>query len=174
MDLITYDRIKFLHPKIRNEVREIYDEINRSLLPPFVRLRFAYTLRTINEQNQLYAQGRTKLFDKTGKRLGIVTNAKGGQSIHNYGLAFDIVILHDKDKNGTFETASWKVDSDWMKAIKAFKSHGYFWGGDWGWKDNPHLEKNFKMTWREMKLKLNSGDTFEETIDGKKYKWINI
>jgi len=174
MDLITYDRIKFLHPKIRNEVRELYDQINRNVLPPFVRLRFAYTLRTIQEQDELFAQGRTRLFDRNGKRLGKVTNAKGGQSIHNYGLAFDIVILHDKDKNGTFETASWKVDSDWMKAVKVFKDKGYSWGGDWGWKDYPHLQKDFKLDWREMKAKLDSGDVFEEIIDGKKYKWINI
>ena len=42
--------------------------------------------RTIKEQNELYAIGRTK----AGKK---VTNAKGGSSFHNYGIAFDIGIF---------------------------------------------------------------------------------
>jgi len=87
MDKITLERIATLHPKIRKEVLEAYTFINNKLLGKGVRLRFAYTTRTIEEQDELYAQGRTKLFDSKGKRLGKVTNAKGGQSIHNYHLA---------------------------------------------------------------------------------------
>jgi peptidoglycan L-alanyl-D-glutamate endopeptidase CwlK len=58
------------------------------------------TLRTDAEQAALYAQGRTK----PGT---IVTNAKPGQSLHNYACAFDFVpIVHGKplwDDHGTFE-----------------------------------------------------------------------
>lgn len=109
MDLITLNRIKLMHPQVRQEVLEAYTHVNNKLLGKGVRLRFAYTLRTIQEQNEFYAQGRTKLFDKKGNRLGIVTNARGGQSIHNYGLAFDIVLLIDKNGDGNFETASWDI-----------------------------------------------------------------
>ena len=42
------------------------------------------TLRSMAEQDRLYAIGRTK----PGKR---VTNAKAGQSAHNFGLALDFV-----------------------------------------------------------------------------------
>lgn len=42
------------------------------------------TLRSMEEQAALYAQGRT-----TPGR--IVTNAQPGQSAHNYGLALDVV-----------------------------------------------------------------------------------
>lgn len=42
------------------------------------------TYRDVESQNAIYAQGRTK----PGR---IVTNAKGGQSFHNYKLAFDFV-----------------------------------------------------------------------------------
>lgn len=42
------------------------------------------TYRDNESQNAIYAQGRTK----PGR---IVTNAKGGQSFHNYRLAFDFV-----------------------------------------------------------------------------------
>lgn len=45
-------------------------------------IRVTSGFRSVEEQNKLYAQGRTT----SGK---IVTNAKGGQSMHNYGIAFD-------------------------------------------------------------------------------------
>ena len=103
-DKTTIDRIQLLHPQIREEVALIYKEIVKAL-KGFAICRFAYTLRTFAEQDALYAQGRTK----PGK---IVTNAKGSQSYHCYGLAVDIVLLKDKDKNGSFESASWETDVD--------------------------------------------------------------
>jgi peptidoglycan L-alanyl-D-glutamate endopeptidase CwlK len=115
MDKITIDRIATLHPKIRERVLDAYTHINNKLLGKGVRLRFAYTSRSIQEQDELYAQGRTKLFDNNGKRLGIVTKAKGGQSIHNYHLAWDIVLLIDKDNNGIFESVSWDTKADFDK-----------------------------------------------------------
>jgi peptidoglycan LD-endopeptidase CwlK len=42
-------------------------------------------LRSFEDQDELYAQGRTKPGN-------IVTNARGGDSLHNYGLAADFVI----------------------------------------------------------------------------------
>jgi peptidoglycan LD-endopeptidase CwlK len=137
-DKLTIERIEKAHPLIREELKQYYLEVNKKL-PKGVRLRFSHVYRTNEEQDKLYAK-RPK-----------VTNAKGGQSIHNYGLAFDIVILFDKDGNGTFETASWKVDRYFMIVVDYFKSHGYTWGGDWSkFKDNPHFQKSFDMTWRDL------------------------
>lgn len=175
-DKITLDRIKVLHPSIRKEVRDAYLYVNNKLLGKGVRLRFAHTLRTIAEQDALYAQGRTT----TGPK---VTNAKGGQSIHNYGLAIDIVLLLDKDGNGTFESASWDTKADydhdltpdWMEVINHFKAIGWEWGGDWKrFKDYPHLEKTFGNNWRTLKAKIDNQDFFTETIKGKIYKWANV
>lgn len=142
MDKITIDRIKTAHPIIREELLKQYQEIN-SMLPIGVRLRFAYVYRSIAEQNALFNQ-RPK-----------VTNAKGGQSIHNYGLAFDIVLLYDKDNNETFETASWEVNSNWMKVAEYFKSKGWEWGGDWkSFIDQPHFqlrkENGSSYKWQEL------------------------
>ena len=131
-DKITLERIEKMHPSFRVELKNQYEFIN-SKLPKDVRLRFSYTLRTFEEQNELYSQGRTK----NGR---IVTNAKGGQSMHNYGLAFDIVLLYDIDKNGTFETAVWQ-GKYFDQVVRQLKSYGYEWGGDWKrFKDTPHFQ----------------------------------
>ena len=143
-DQITLDRIGKLHPSIREQLKADYLEINKRL-PKGVRLRFAEGLRTIKEQDELYAKGRTK----AGK---IVTNATGGQYIHNYGLAFDIVILLDTEGNGTFKTASWKVDKHWMQVVEFFKSKGWTWGGDFkSLYDAQHFEYSKGKTWRDFK-----------------------
>jgi len=165
-DKITLERIKQLHPALRNEVEHMY----RSQIVPALSgraiCRFAYTLRTFAEQNVLYAQGRTKLFDNNGKRLGIVTKAKGGQSIHNYGLALDIVLLVDNDSNSTFESASWEETkdfdkdgkADWMEVVNIIKSNGWEWGGNWKFKDSPHFQKDFGYTWQQLLDKHNKKD----------------
>lgn len=150
-DKVTLDRIKLIHPKLRDELLDQYLTIN-TRLPKGVRLRFSQTLRTIAEQDALYAQGRTT----KGK---VVTNAKGGQSIHNYGLAFDIVILYDKDNNGSFETASWDEDIHWKNVVAFFKKNGYIWGGDFkSIKDGPHFEKTFGNTWQTLINKPKQGN----------------
>ena len=79
-DKITIDRIKEAHPKLRDKMLQDYRQAN-NLLGKGARLRFAYVFRSNALQDKLYNQ-RPK-----------VTNAKGGQSIHNYGLAFDTTAI---------------------------------------------------------------------------------
>jgi peptidoglycan L-alanyl-D-glutamate endopeptidase CwlK len=156
-DQKTIERIQLLHPKLRDEALEMYDEIVEALTGSAA-CRFAYTLRTFAEQDVLYAQGRSK----PGK---VVTNAKGGHSYHNYGLAIDIVLLVDKDKNGSFETASWDVKTDfdkdakadWMEVVQIFKRYGYEWGGEWKFKDDPHFQKSFGKSIYELKALHTAG-----------------
>lgn len=140
-----------MHPKLRDELKEQYLTINMRL-PKGVRLRLTQTLRTFKEQSDLYEQGRSKPGN-------IVTNAKPGSSFHNYGLAFDIVILLDKDNNGTFESVSWSLDKHWMRVVDYFKSQGWTWGGDFkSFKDNPHFEKTFGYGWRDLINKEKDGE----------------
>jgi len=153
----TLERIQLLHPKLRDEALTMYDEIVAALTGTAA-CRFAYTLRTFAEQDALFAQGRTK-------PGAIVTKAKGGQSYHNYGLAIDIVLLVDKDKNGTFETASWdlKTDfdgdgkSDWQEIVAIFKRYGYEWGGDWKFVDAPHFQKTLGKSIAELQSLHKAG-----------------
>jgi len=154
MDKITIDRIKLAHPSIREQLQKDYIECNK-LLPKGVRLRFAYVYRSPEEQDKLFKQ-RPK-----------VTNAKAYQSIHNYGLAFDYVILLDKDNNGTFETVLWDLKSPHhQRVIKFFKDKGYQWGGDWKFVDPPHFEVK-GLTWQKLYEKVVKGDVIIE--NGIKY-----
>lgn len=183
MDAITIKRIRLLHPAVRNEVNQAYTWVNNSLLGKNVRLRFTHTLRTPEEQDILYQQGRTINKDLNGNNLKKVTNARAWQSIHNYGLAFDFTLLVDTDGNGSFETVSWSTvkdydgdkQADWMEVVHQFKKLGWQWGGDWKkFPDYPHLEKNYGLDWKALKLRYDSGDIFTEVIEGKTYKWINL
>lgn len=164
LDNVTLLRINTLHPRLRGEALEIYTKINEALKGRAI-CRFVYTLRSFQEQAALYAQGRTKLFDANGNKLKIVTNAKPGQSYHNYGLAPDICLLKDKDCNGSFETVSWEdtVDfdgdgvADWMECVKIFEAYGWEWGGRWKFVDKPHFQKTFGLHWKELLRRHNNG-----------------
>lgn len=162
MDQITIERIKEAHPSIRAMLLEQYLEAN-NLLGKGSRLRFAYVYRSNALQDKLYNQ-KPK-----------VTNAKGGQSIHNYGLAFDIVLLYDNDKNGTFEEASWSMikdydkdgKADWKEIVDYFKSKGWEHGGDWkSFKDQPHFQlkkpNGTSYKWQELKALVDAGKTITD------------
>jgi len=153
MDSQSLEKIKLAHPKVRAQLLKDYTDAN-NLLGKGARLRLAYVYRTNAEQDALY--------NKKPK----VTNAKGGQSIHNYGLAFDIVLLYDNDGNGTFEEASWSMirdfdkdsKADWMEVVELFKSRGWEWGGDWkSFKDAPHFQMSFGFDWKVLKQRVDRG-----------------
>jgi peptidoglycan LD-endopeptidase CwlK len=100
-------------------------------------------LRTLAEQNALYAQGRTK----PGK---IVTNAKGGTSYHNFGLAIDFALLLPDGRQ-----VSWDLKrdgdgdkvADWTEVVQEAKSLGFEWGGDFvSIKDAPHFQMTFGLS----------------------------
>jgi len=88
---------------------------------------FTSTYRDKESQDALYAQGRTT----AGKR---VTNAKGGDSFHQYRVAFDFVPV----VNGV---AVWNDDVTWAACGAIAKRVGLEWGGYWdGFKDKPHCQ----------------------------------
>ena len=88
-------------------------------------------LRTAAQQNALYAQGRTT-------NGHIVTNAKAGHSMHNYGLAVDIVPYLTGDSGAL----NWHADTQQFKVmVAALKAEGLAWGGDWlHFKDDDHFQ----------------------------------
>lgn len=101
------------------------------------------TYRSPADQNSLYAQGRTA----PGH---IVTNAKAGQSLHQYQVAFDCVPL----RNGkpVWGTSGNGIDTDptdddkdelelWQRVGLIGKSVGLEWAGDWKHnREFPHFQ----------------------------------
>lgn len=81
--------------------------------------------RSFERQDELYAQGRTTPGIK-------VTNARGGESFHNYGCAVDFVFV--KEGYGASKEL-------WETLGQVGKSQGFSWGGDWKkFPDRPHFE----------------------------------
>ena len=139
-DKHTDARIKKLHPIVRSKFIQFIIKAEKELKK---QLRVTSGLRTIKEQNKLYAQGRTR----PGK---IVTNAKGGKSYHNFGLAVDIVEI----KNGK---ALW-TNPDWDKIAELGKSLGLEWGGNWtSIKDKPHFQVSFGKSTSKLFALYNKG-----------------
>jgi hypothetical protein len=109
------------------------------------RVRIAEGYRSTARQAELYAQGRTK----PGQ---IVTNARPGESFHNYGVAVDFVFV----KEGY--SAS---DELWQVLGEVMERHGFDWGGNWkGFVDRPH---------GELTLGYSIGDFQQGKVDYKKY-----
>ncbi len=99
--------------------------------------------RTYAEQDALYRQGRF------GSPKPIVTHAKGGQSNHNFGIAWDIGIFQD----GLYLGESSLYD----KAAEVGLSNELEWGGHWKkFKDRPHYQLATGL------ILANVRDKFEE------------
>lgn len=112
------------------------------------------TRRDNASQDALYAQGRTK----PGK---IVTNVKGGDSKHNFGVAFDIVPtrhgvpIWGTKGNGLDQDPTDDNTDDlevWERIAAHGRAAGLDWGGDWkSFKDLPHFEYTGGLTLVDLK-----------------------
>ena len=114
--------ISQLHPSIQSKARKFIDLAKQNGFD----LRITSGYRSIEEQNRLYAQGRTAPGN-------IVTNARGGDSFHNFGLAFDVV---DKVKG---------YNIDWAGLEKIGNEAGLE-HGDRGYTDLPHFQYRGGLT----------------------------
>jgi peptidoglycan L-alanyl-D-glutamate endopeptidase CwlK len=160
---VSQPRIELLHPSIREEVKYLIEQAE-TVVDETLAIRVVQGLRTIEEQDALYAQGRTT-------PGSIVTKAKGGSSYHNYGLAIDICWLYKQD-DGSYkydDVKSWKQGGNFRKVIEIFKASGYTWGGDFkSIPDGPHFEKTFGLNWRDLLEKYNNNNFITDT------KYVNI
>ena len=139
-DALSLKRIGKVHPQLRDELRRLFSEVNQSLSGR-AKCRITQALRTFEQQAVLFNKGRTTPGPK-------VTNARPGQSFHNYGLAVDFCLLVD-DKEVSWDMAKdYDQDgmADWKEVVRIFKKYGWSWGGDWhSFKDFPHFEKTFGL-----------------------------
>lgn len=121
-------------------VRESALELIRRAYKEGIYVQISEGHRSYARQNELYAQGRTKPGN-------IVTNAKGGQSWHNFGIAIDFFLVSDDGKQ-----ALWNVNSKWRRAAQIGKQLGFEWGGDWtSFVDYPHLQMTGGLTLAQLR-----------------------
>lgn len=133
------DTVARLRPEFQKLLGQALVEFaaqNPKALVPYIHEGY----RSTERQNKLYAQGRTA-------PGGIVTNAKGGQSLHNYGVAADI---YWRDPV-TGKVVSFS-DPRALEAAKALgklaTAKGLLWGGSpgFGIVDMPHIQEN--ISWQ--------------------------
>lgn len=147
--------LDLLHPKIKELALKFLDEVKKSPILKDCEVKITQTLRSIDYQNKLYAQGRTLQGNK-------VTNAIGGNSMHNYGVAFDFAIF----KNGKYLQGITKAESDfYSEAGKIGKEIGLFWGGDFkNIHDSGHMQYTGKYDNNTALSLLKKGISVDELL----------
>jgi len=92
--------------------------------------------RTYEEQNALYRKGRY------GNKEPKVTNARAGQSYHNFGLAWDIGLFTSGNKYLTIDILYKELAANLLSSLPNIE-----WGGHWKtFKDYPHYQLKTQHT----------------------------
>lgn len=120
-------------------VRERVERMIAACKAEGIDLLVTSTYRDNASQEALYAQGRTA----PGR---IVTNARAGQSFHNYRCAVDVVPI----RNGK---AIWNAkDPVWQRIGAIGKAAGLEWAGDWKrFREFAHFQYTGGLTLAQLK-----------------------
>jgi peptidoglycan L-alanyl-D-glutamate endopeptidase CwlK len=145
--------IETLHPMVREKAWEFMEKTTAYLKEhhPGVQVKIISGTRSYEEQDELYRQGRRK----PGR---IVTNAPGGFSNHNFGIAFDI---------GLFRSGHYLEESSIYRELGSVgESIGFEWGGRWKrFCDEPHYQ--LRPKWAEGMKEREMLAMFRKMIDNK-------
>ena len=110
--------IKDLHPKVQAMATAFIAKCKANGIDVLI----TSTYRDLESQQALYDQGRSIASKARGEK--IVTNAKAGQSFHNWRVAFDFVPI----VNGK---ACWNDISAFKRCGAIAESVGLEWAGRW-------------------------------------------
>jgi len=127
MDMENDLKLKELHWRLRAKVENFLNKLNHLEISAGIFSGW----RTWTEQENLYQQGRTEPGN-------IVTYAKPGDSLHNYGLACDV---WPRTPEGNW---NFKATDEEMNLLGTIgKGFGLHWGGDYdGFPDKAHFYVN--------------------------------
>jgi len=129
-----------LHPI----VRAMYFEHSKECKEHGIDLLLTSTYRDDEAQTALYNQGR---FGNPGR---IVTNAKAGDSFHNWRCAYDVVPIVNGKPN--WSTATKADVMLWTQIGILGKLCGLEWAGDWKtFKEYPHFQWTNGLTIADFK-----------------------
>lgn len=151
--------ITLCHPRLQKIAAQLIEECSRNGL----KIKISETLRTVAEQDALYAQGRTKPGN-------VVTNARGSSysSYHQWGTAFD---FFRNDGKGAYYDA----DGFFTKVGQIGKRLGLEWGGDWKSPvDKPHFQlPDWGSTTSGIKRLYANPEEFMKTWEQAKAGWVH-
>ena len=155
--------ITLCHPKLQQLAAKLLEECGQQGL----QIKIGETLRTVAEQDELYAKGRT--VPPIGKKY-IVTNAPGSSysSYHQWGTAFDI---YRNDGQGAY----YDNDGFFTKVGQIGVNLGLEWGGNWkSIVDKPHFQlPDWGSTTTGIKKLYANPEEFVKTWPEKKNEgWI--
>lgn len=104
--------------------------------------------RTYEDQNKLYRQGRY------GNPGPIVTKARGGQSNHNFGIAWDIGIFRDD--------GSYSRDASDYNDLAGYATGTLEWGGSWrSFTDPPHYQlRTIRQSTSWVRSRFEAGEVY--------------
>ncbi|MFZ1676232.1 MAG: M15 family metallopeptidase [Saprospiraceae bacterium] len=142
----TERNIKSLHLKAQEAARKFM----KTLKTAGITARIISGTRTYEEQNTLYKKGRN------GNHSPKVTNAKGGQSNHNFGIAWDIGIF---------------INDKYMTSVSPYNEAGQValaasipkleWGGNWvKFVDRPHYQLDTQLALAEERDMFEKGQPY--------------
>ena len=145
-----------LHPILQ----EKFKLLQKKCAQKGIKIRATECLRTAKEQDALYAKGRTAPGSK-------VTNARGrdAKSMHQWGVAVDIVINMDADKDGDVDISDLYNVKLLNVVGKIGESIGLEWGGSWkSIVDKPHFQlPDWGSTPTKLKAKYGTPEKFIAT-----------
>lgn len=108
--------------------------------------------RSYAEQNALFKKGR---FGNSGAR---VTNARGGESNHNFCIAWDVGLF---DSSGRYLTGSIPSDTTAYEELAGdpeIRQLGLEWGGSWrSFRDIPHYQIKSPYRISEIRARFEAG-----------------
>jgi peptidoglycan LD-endopeptidase CwlK len=128
----TSSSISSLNPIVAQKARKFLDLAKANNMD----VRITAAFRSWNDSDRLYAQGRTTPGD-------VISNARGGESYHNWGLAFDAA---------PFENGVISNDIEKFKAMgKLGEQAGLEWGGRFkDLLDYPHFQYTFGLSTEDL------------------------
>lgn len=146
-----------LHPELQKKVEQLKILCQQN----GITIGISECVRTVAEQDALYAKGRTM----PGK---IVTKAKGNtySSMHQWGVAFDFYLKMDVDGDGSVSDDAFNNSAELFNKVgKIGQSIGLEWGGAWkSMKDLPHFQlPNWGSTPAKLKRLYGTPEKFMAT-----------
>lgn len=169
--------IKQLHQTLQKKVEELKTLCEKN----GIKIGISECLRTVAEQDDLYAKGRTA-------PGGIVTKCQGSNysSMHQWGVAFDFFLAVDVDGDGDTKDDSYNNATGlFQKVGKLGQSIGLEWGGSWKSVDMCHFQlpdwgstasklkatygtpEKFFATWENGQAKVDQTATVENVTAAK-------